>query len=63
MMAAAQGYTEVVNLLVEKEESMQNKWGFTALMCTTCNNRLECVKLFLEKEGGMQDKDGWTALM
>ena len=52
-----------MNLLVEKEEGMQDKEGVTALMCATYNNRLECAKLFLEKEACMQDKDGWTALM
>ena len=63
MIAARNGHTECVQLLLEREGGLQKKDGETALMIAARSGYVECVKLLLEKEGEIQDRYGNTALI
>ncbi|EFO61168.1 NEK, Kinase [Giardia lamblia P15] len=63
MRAAARGHAEIVDVLLEKEGGMRNRYGETALMKAAENGHANCTKLLLEKEGGMKGDGGRTALM
>ncbi|ESU34815.1 Ankyrin repeat protein, partial [Giardia duodenalis] len=63
MRAAVYGYTEIVELLAEKEKGLKDSNGWTALMYTARTGHADCLKLLLEKESGMKSDKGWTALM
>ncbi|KAE8304376.1 Kinase, NEK [Giardia duodenalis] len=61
--AAVYGYTEIVELLAEKEKGLKDSNGWTALMYTARTGHADCLKLLLEKESGMKSDKGRTALM
>ncbi|EFO61460.1 Kinase, NEK [Giardia lamblia P15] len=63
MHAAQQGHTGPVELLVEKEKSLQDRNGWTALMHATHNNHPEVVKILAPHEHGNRNKNNHTALM
>ncbi|KAE8304772.1 Kinase, NEK [Giardia duodenalis] len=61
--AAVYGYTEIVELLAEKEKGLKDSNGWTALMYTARTGHADCLKLLLEKESGLKSDKGRTALM
>ncbi|EFO65510.1 Kinase, NEK [Giardia lamblia P15] len=62
MVAAEQGNTEAVELLVAKEKRLLDNNGRTALMYASISGHLPVVELLLQHEKGIKDKDGHTAL-
>ena len=63
MLAARNGHSDCVALLLDEEAGMRDKDGHTALMLAVMNNNLRCVELLRDKEAGLKGKDGNTALM
>jgi len=67
--ASWKGYTEIVKLLLEKEDidaNIQRDYRDTALIGASWEGHTEIVKLLLEKEGidiNIQDDYGQTALI
>jgi len=68
IFASIGGYTEIVKLLLEKENidvNIQNFYGGTALIYATSEKEIEIVKLLLEQDDidiNIQKSNGKTAL-
>ena len=60
MHAAEKGHATCVELLVEREEGMQESDGKTALMRAARNGHAEAVSLPVEKEEGMKTTREWN---
>ena len=61
MRAAVYGYTEIVELLVEKEKGLRDSKGWTALMWAVKNDHTDCVRLLM-REKDLKGYNGGTAL-
>ena len=61
MLAAFNGHSKCVELLIEREARMQDSEGTTALMLAAKSGRKDCVNLLLKKEMGMFDSNGHNA--
>ena len=62
MIAACEGYTELVKILVGYEACIQDNNGTTALHHAAWHNRIDCV-LLLVKEAKIQNNADETALI
>lgn len=62
MLAATNGFSAAVQLLVPFEQRMQDKYGQTALMKAATANNPEVALVLREHEAGMRDHEGHTAL-
>jgi ankyrin repeat protein len=65
MLAAMNGHSENVKLLIKHDINAKDMDGHTALMYAAMNGHYECVKLLLEYEADIhiKDKNGYTALL
>lgn len=62
MLAATNGFSAAVQLLVPFEQRMQDKYGQTALMKAAIANSPEVALILREHEAGIKDHEGHTAL-
>lgn len=63
MGAAAQGFTQAVEALIQYESRHRDEMQRTALMYAASQNHLKEVQLLASREGGLQDHMNQTALM
>lgn len=63
MYAAQIGSVSIVQLLINREQRMQDDDGKTALMYAVINGHTNIVELLCSSESMMQDNNGRTALM
>ena len=61
MRAAVYGYTEIVELLAEKEKGLKDSNGWTVLMWAVKNDHTDCVRLLM-REKDLKGYNGGTAL-
>ena len=67
MLAAREGKTEIVKLLLDRDANIESKdnWGNTALSLAAWEGKTKTVALLLKHGANIeaQNKYGWTALM
>lgn len=63
MGAAAQGFTQAVDALIQYESQHRDELQRTALMYAASQNHLRAVQLLAPREGGLQDHLAQTALI
>ena len=52
MLAAHNGFADIVRLLAPKESGIIGKRGFNALMAAALKGSTECCEILIEKEKG-----------
>lgn len=63
MAAAKYGKADCASLLLVKENSYQDEFGWTALMYAALFNRCEVVSQLVHWEARLVDNNGWSSLM